>query len=630
MNEKDIHTILWEYWRFSTFRPGQEAIIRSVLDGKDTLALLPTGGGKSICYQVPALAQEGLCLVISPLISLMQDQLNGLKNKGIRAALASSALHSTELDVVLENACQGALKFLFISPERIQTDMFSMRLSKMPISLIAVDEAHCISQWGHDFRPAYRNIALLREAHPNVPILALTATATPETATDIREQLAFKQGNTFQGDFARPELIFWKTRTADRSGKAIAIAKQAKGSGIFYCRTRRDTERLATLLQENGVQCGAYHAGLESKARTQIQAAWTSGELQFVAATNAFGMGIDKSDVRVVVHMNAPNDLESYYQEAGRAGRDGEQAHAILLCDEKEGDTIEERVRSAYPSIEHVRKVYQAFADVNQIAIGSGKEESYPLDATLLNTRTGLHYSSINNVFKALELDGRLVVRAGGKTPSRLQFVTHAAEVLDFKKGTSFASEIVETLLRNYGGLFEEPTIIEEEVIAKQLRITTETVVQELQRLVQMGTVSYKQRSTVPLITFLEPRIDASTLILDSASLQLRKERNMERARAMIKYVGNMRTCRSAYLQYYFTHARQTPCGKCDNCRGKIPVQHVALKERIEQDLSSGPIKATQYMAANMNERELMVVRYMLDSGELYVDEHDHLKVSRE
>ena len=603
----------------------QEDIIRSVLEGKDTLALLPTGGGKSICYQVPTLAREGLCLVVSPLIALMQDQLKGLKNKGIRAAMASSDMRRDELDIVLENACQGALRFLFVSPERIQTPMFRMRLEKMPLSLIAVDEAHCISQWGHDFRPAYRSIEFLREVHPHIPILALTATATPETVKDIQDQLAFKNGAVYQSEFMRPELVFWKTQTEDKFGKAISIAERTAGSGLFYCRRRRDTERLSSLLNEHGISCSAYHAGLEKKERTEVQANWTNGHLRFIAATNAFGMGIDKADVRVVVHMAAPNDIESYYQEAGRAGRDGKKAHAILLCNSMEAANIEERVRSSYPSIEEIRRVYQAFADANQIAVGSGKEEAYPLDITLLKDRTGLRFNTINSVFKALEIDGRLVVSTGGKTPSRLHFTTSASEVLELKKNTGFAGEIIEALLRNYGGLFEEPTIIEEEVIARQLRITTKTIVQELLRLETMQTLIYKQRSSVPLVTLIEARMDANKLILDEASVALRKKRNMKRARAMMGYVTDTDTCRNAYIQHYFTHTQPSPCGLCDNCQNRTPMKHQVLKERIAQDLQHGPINAKQYIAANMNERELKLIRYMLDSGELYVDENNHL-----
>ncbi|HRP00137.1 MAG TPA: ATP-dependent DNA helicase RecQ, partial [Flavobacteriales bacterium] len=371
----DIHEVLRRHWGYAAFRPVQEEVIRSVMAGRDTLALLPTGGGKSLCFQVTALAMGRLCLVISPLIALMKDQVDRLRALGIQARAVTSAMSRTEVDNALESAAVGRLSFLYVSPERLGTELFQARLPRMPIGLVAVDEAHCISQWGYDFRPSYLRVSELRERLPGVPFVALTATATPRVATDIMERLLFKTPHVVRGNFERPELVLWVSHGEDRMGRLLKVLRNIPGTAIVYVRDRRGTQRVATFLANNGISSAAYHAGLSAEQRERIQQEWTTGAVRCVAATNAFGMGIDKADVRCVVHLEPPPDLESYYQEAGRGGRDGRTAHAFLLHGPGDEERLRERVEQSFPELTTVRRIYQAFADEHRIALGAGQLE---------------------------------------------------------------------------------------------------------------------------------------------------------------------------------------------------------------------------------------------------------------
>ncbi|MCB0792884.1 MAG: RecQ family ATP-dependent DNA helicase [Flavobacteriales bacterium] len=582
----DIHHLLRTHWGYASFRPLQEPIIRDVLAGKDTLALLPTGGGKSLCFQVPAVALGGTTIVISPLIALMHDQVMHARARGITAAALTSAMTPREIDNVLEDAAQGRFKLFYIAPERIGTELFQARARRIPVELIVVDEAHCISQWGYDFRPAYQRIADLRPLYPKAPVLALTATATADVVADIQDRLAFRGPNVRRGPFHRPELTFWVARGEDKHGRLLRIATHTEGSGIIYVRERRMAHRMAGLLEQHGVPTGAYHAGLSHEERDHVQAEWMSGRLRWIAATNAFGMGIDKGDVRVVVHLAPPPDPESYYQEAGRAGRDGRDAHAILLVDARDADQLRKRVQESFPTLAQVRRVYQGFADMHHIAIGAGRMESYPLDVRALADRTGERPAMVMNALKALELDGTIALSEGARSPSRIRIIAppstvHAIRLQDARKGS-----LLEALLRLYGGLYEEPTIVEEERIARVLGKPLAQVRSLLKELHAQDVIDHRPRNDSPLVTLFVPRRDAAIMMLDRNALSDRRARASYRAEAMIAYFDPDAPCREQQLLAYFGGSDPTPCGRCDRCRqrarasGPGPLDTSDLAER--------------------------------------------------
>ncbi len=566
---RDIHEVLKSTWGYDAFRPRQEEVIRSVLGGHDTLALLPTGGGKSLCFQVPALAQGRLCLVISPLIALMKDQVGRLNKLGVRAASITSGMDHREVDNTLESAAVGKLAFLYVSPERLATEVFQARLHRLPLGLIAVDEAHCISQWGYDFRPSYLRIAELREKHPTVPVLALTASATTKVAEDIMERLRFRNKKMVRGSFLRPELTLWISRGEDKSGRLLRIAEHVQGSGIVYLRERKGTVRIAQFLRQHGITAAAYHAGLTHEDRDRVQLQWTSGEVRFVAATNAFGMGIDKADVRCVVHMEPPPDLESYYQEAGRAGRDGRPSFAFLLMHGSDEDKLREKFAASYPSLGEVRRVYQAFADQHHIALGSGQHESYDLDLRAIATSTALMPSTVSHCLKALELDGGLVLSEGVRTPSRVGMRASDRTVYDMRVKDNRLGPLLEALLRAHGGLFEEPAIIDEDRIARQLSTYPGKVTAMLQELDKLNVIFYKRRSEAPTITLLTPRRDAQLLMLDRDALEARKDRARARMEAMVRFTFSADECRERSLLSYFGEYANGDCGRCDVCKGR-------------------------------------------------------------
>jgi len=576
---RDIHEVLKSTWGYDAFRPKQEDVVRAVLEGRDTLALLPTGGGKSLCFQVPAIAMGKLCLVVSPLIALMKDQVQRLKKQGIRAAAIHSGMDFQEVDNTLETAAYGKLAFLYVSPERLGTEIFQARLSKLPLGLIAVDEAHCISQWGYDFRPSYMRIAELRDTHPNVPVIALTASATTKVADDIMGRLRFTKPNIVRGSFLRPELSLWVSRGEDKSGRLLRIAQHVAGSGIVYLRQRKGTVRIAQLLRQHGIAAEAYHAGLSYEVRDRVQQQWTSGELRFVAATNAFGMGIDKADVRSVIHMEPPPDLESYYQEAGRAGRDGKPSFAFLLIHDSDEERMREKFKASFPSISEVRRVYQAFADQHHIALGSGQFETYDLDLRAITARTALSPSAVTHCLKALELDGGIVVSEGVRTPSRVGMRASDKTVYDLRVKDNRLGPVLEALLRMHGGLFEEPAIIDEERISQQLATSTTNVVNLLQELDRNGILFYKRRTDKPTITLLTPRRDAQLLMLDQEALRSRQERARVRMEAMIEFAFGTEDCRERSLLAYFGESTSKDCGRCDTCTTKRPVIGSELAE---------------------------------------------------
>jgi ATP-dependent DNA helicase RecQ len=578
---KDIHQVLREHWGYTQFRPVQEDVIRSALSGRDTLALLPTGGGKSICFQVPALATGRLCLVISPLIALMKDQVERLKRMGIPARAVTSAMSHAEIDNTLESAAVGRLSFLYVSPERLASELFQARLPRMPIGLIAVDEAHCISQWGYDFRPSYLRIQELRERLPGIPVLALTATATPQVATDIMEKLGFRVPHAIRGNFHRPELVLWVSHGEDRHGRLLKVLRNIPGTAIVYVRERRATMRVADFLRDQGIAASAYHAGLSAEQRDTIQLEWTTGTTRCVVATNAFGMGIDKSDVRCVVHLEPPPDLESYYQEAGRGGRDGKTAHAFLLTGPGDAEKLQERVQRGFPTLEEVRRVYQAFANEHRIAVGSASLESYDLDLAALAKRCGLTASTTAAALKTLELDGKVALSEGARTPSRVLILADQRVIYHMRVNDRRFGPVLEALLRAYGGLYEEPVLIEEPRIARLLEITVEKLVKLLKELEKQRVLMYRPRSDAPRVTLLTPRLDADRMTLDPAAHRDRLQRAQDRMNAMLAYMKGTE-CRMRMLLRYFGEPMQHDCGHCDRCASRKPT---TAAEQAQQPL---------------------------------------------
>ncbi len=567
---KDIHEVLREHWGYTQFRPVQEEVIRSVMSGRDTLALLPTGGGKSICFQVPALATGRLCLVISPLIALMKDQVERLKKMGIPARAVTSAMSHAEIDNTLESAAVGRLSFLYVSPERLASELFQARLPRMPIGLIAVDEAHCISQWGYDFRPSYLRIQELRERLPDIPVLALTATATPQVATDIMQKLGFRAPHAIRGNFHRPELVLWVSHGEDRHGRLLKVLRNIPGTAIVYVRERRATTRIADFLRDQGIAASAYHAGLTTEQRDTIQQEWTTGTTRCVVATNAFGMGIDKSDVRCVVHLEPPPDLESYYQEAGRGGRDGKTAHAFLLTGPGDAEKLQERVQRGFPTLDEVRRVYQAFANEHRIAVGSASLESYDLDLPALAKRCGLTASTTAAALKTLELDGKVALTEGARTPSRVLILADQRVVYHIRVNDRRFGPVLEALLRAYGGLYEEPVLIEEPRLARLLETTVEKLVKLLRELEKQRVLMYRPRSDAPRVTLLTPRLDAERMTLDPAAHRDRLKRAQDRMNAMLAYMKGTE-CRMRMLLRYFGEPMEQDCGHCDRCAGRKP-----------------------------------------------------------
>ncbi|RDC63777.1 RecQ family ATP-dependent DNA helicase [Adhaeribacter pallidiroseus] len=514
--EPTIHQILQRYWQYPAFRPLQEEIIQSVLAGQDTLALLPTGGGKSICFQVPALVREGVCLVISPLIALMKDQVEQLQKRHIAAVAIHSGLNKHEIDIILDNCVFGKVKFLYLSPERIQTAIFQERVKRMRVALLAIDEAHCISAWGYDFRPAYLQIAALRELLPAVPSIALTATATELVKKDIQEKLLFRKSPVFQQSFARANLSYSCLPTEDKTGRLLGILKNVAGSAIVYVRSRRQTVEIAKWLHARGVAAGIYHAGLSFAERNKAQQSWIENKTRVIVATNAFGMGIDKPDVRLVVHLDLPETLEAYYQEAGRAGRDGRYAYATVLLGPADAADLQSKVAEAHPPVETLKRVYQALANYYQIAVGSGELVSYNFQIEDFTRTYQLKALEVHHAIRKLETEGLLQLNEAYYAPSKVYFAVSHEEIYKFQVAHPEFDPLIKALLRVYGGnLYTGFVKINERQLADYLRTPEAAVRKSLEYLHQRNIIEYEPQREAPQIVFTTARYDATTLPLD-------------------------------------------------------------------------------------------------------------------
>jgi ATP-dependent DNA helicase RecQ len=558
--------ILKQYWGFDTFRPLQEDVINAVLDGKDTLALMPTGGGKSLCYQVPAMLKEGMCLVISPLIALMKDQVENLRRKSITAFAIYSGMSRKEVINTFKVASESNCKFLYVSPERLETSLFKEYLPGLHISLVAVDEAHCISQWGYDFRPPYLRIAALREELPGVPILALTASATPDVQKDICNNLEFSNHLIFRQSFERPNLSYSNFKVDSKINKIIEVLRKVQGTGIVYCKSRKRTKEISELLQLQNISSDFYHAGLVQEERSKKQEAWINNKTRVIVCTNAFGMGIDKPDVRTVVHADVPDCLENYYQEAGRAGRDGKTSYAVLLYDEKDLHELEELSALRFPSLGDIRNVYQSVANYLQIPTGTGQGEYYDFDISDFLRKFKLTSHTTLYSLKALEQEDWLAFNEQVFLPSSAMFTANKNYLYEFESTHPQLEPVIKTLLRSYEGIFDQPASVSERMMAGLMKIDAEEVKKQLLQLHQHGVIEYRPQKDTPQLYMLRNRIKAEDISINMVAYNKRKEQFQRRMKQMVSYVKEEGECRSRIIGSYFGDSAIRPCGICDNC----------------------------------------------------------------
>jgi ATP-dependent DNA helicase RecQ len=569
--------ILKQYWGYDLFRSPQAEIIQAVLERKDTLALLPTGGGKSVCFQVPTLLMEGVCLVITPLIALMQDQVTQLKKRGIQALAVHSGMSREEIDIAIDNCVYGKIKFLYLSPERLQTEIFQERVKKMNVCLIAVDEAHCISQWGYDFRPPYLKIAILRETKPGVPIIALTASATRQVKEDIIDKLELKTPSVFQKSFARENLSFAIRKTETKEKKLIEILKKIQGTTIVYVRSRKATQDLAKNLARQGVSAIFYHAGLNYQERSVRQEEWLTSKVRVMVATNAFGMGINKADVRTVIHMDLPENLESYYQEAGRAGRDGKRSYAVIIYHDVDVLSLQHKVQQSQPSLEYLKKIYQALCNYFQLAMGSSEGESYEFDLEEFCKRFALKSSAVYVALKKLEQEGLIQLSESFYRPSRIHLTADKKRLYEFQIANAKFDPLIKSLLRLYGAeLFSDFVVISETYLAQALKIKEQVTRIDLTQLHELQLLVYQPSSDKPQITFILPRQDADYLPVDRERMERLRNLNLAKMEAMVNYVNQSHRCRMQVIQEYFDEVTYDTCGKCDVCLEKKKKENMA------------------------------------------------------
>ncbi|MET0461832.1 MAG: ATP-dependent DNA helicase RecQ [Chitinophagaceae bacterium] len=633
-----LQRILKEYWGYDKFRPMQHEIMQAVLDGKDSLALMPTGGGKSLCYQVPAMATDGVCLVISPLIALMKDQVEGLRRKGITAFAIYSGMKRKEVINTLELVTASNCKFLYVSPERLETTLFKEYLPGMNINLVAVDEAHCVSQWGYDFRPPYLRIAALREELHDVPVLALTASATPDVQQDIIDKLQLQKPIIFRQSFERPNLSYSVFEVDSKINKTIEILQKIQGSSIIYCRSRKRTKEISDLLQLQGISSDFYHAGLSQEERSRKQEAWIKNAIRVIVCTNAFGMGIDKPDVRTVIHADIPDCLENYYQEAGRAGRDGKSSFAVLLYSPKDLDELKELASRRFPSIEEIRNVYQSIANYLQLEAGTGLGNYYDFDLTDF-TRKFKHdsFSSLYAI-KTLEQEGWLSINEQVFLPSTVQFNATKSYLYEFEQTHPALDPLIKALLRTYEGIFDYICFISELLLAQLLSKEQEEVKRQLKQLDAAGIIIYSERKDNPQLYFQRNRVRTEMVTINQQQYQARKDTLEKRIRKMMSYVHETNNCRSKLIGVYFGDENIKECGICDNClqrkRAAITNEEFSkIHQRILAFVQEDQVEVKallEHLQDFRKEKAWKVIEFMQAEDKLRIEKDGRIRLSRQ
>jgi ATP-dependent DNA helicase RecQ len=616
--DQDIHRILKKYWGFDSFRPLQEEIILSILNKHDTLALLPTGGGKSICFQVPGIILGGTTLVVSPLIALMNDQVQNLKKRGISAIAISAAMNFKEIDIALNNAALGHVQFMYVSPERLQNEDFRQKLSHLPITLIAVDEAHCISQWGYDFRPSYLKISELRSYFPETKMIALTASATKQVVEDIQAKLLFKGQNVFRQSFTRNNLRYVVQLEENKVTRLFKLVANIGGSGLVYVRNRKKTEELAGYLKKNKITALAYHAGLKYDERQKIQQQWIDNKVQVICSTNAFGMGIDKPDVRFVVHLDLPESLEAYFQEAGRAGRNGKIAYATIFFTKADQQQLKENFKLAFPEPEAIKQCYQAICNYYQVAMGSGQGMNVEFDLDKVCKSYNLSPILVYNSIKFLEKENYLSLLDGGFEQSKLIFLAGKEDIYQFEILHPKFEPLIKTLLRSYGGLFENYVYVNEKDLAYRVKQSAATITEQLAYLDKQQILSYVPQSSLPRLVFMQDRIHGKYLEFGPANYHQLKEKYLNRINSVIAYTNNNDLCRQVQLLMYFNEFNYNDCGHCDVCISKRPKDFDKVKEQISALLKKKALNLEQLREAMKNANDetwIKAFNEMIDDG---------------